>query len=58
MGTQKVSLRFDHQVYGNIVRKPDDSIWAGREERYSTHAGLEFHGISWVLGSHATRCEV
>ena len=33
VGTQKLTL--------SIVRIPD---WAGREERYSTHAGLEFHG--------------
>ena len=45
-------LRFDHQEYGDIVRIAVDSDWAGSEERYSTHAGLEFHGEhlvgSWV----------
>ena len=50
--TQKLVLRFDHQEYGDIVRIPVDSDWAGSEERYSTHAGLEFHGEylvdSWV----------
>ena len=34
------------------MRIPVDSDWAGSEERYSTHAGLEFHGghlvDSWV----------
>ena len=45
-------LRFDHQEYGDTVRNAIDSDWAGSEERYSTHAGLEFHGEhlvdSWV----------
>ena len=45
-------LRFDHQEYGDTVRIPVDSDWAGSEERYSTHAGLECHGghlvDSWV----------
>ena len=52
VGTDKLVLRFDHQEYGDIVRIPVDSDWAGSEERYSTHAGLEFHGEhlvdSWV----------
>ena len=42
--TEKFTLRFDHQEYGDIVRIPVDADWAGSEERYSTHAGLEFHG--------------
>ena len=46
------TLRFDLQEYGDIVRIPVDSDWAGSDERYSTHAGLEFHGghlvDSWV----------
>ena len=52
VGTQMLTLRFDHQDYGGIVRIPVDADWAGSEERYSTHAGLEFHGghlvDSWV----------
>ena len=52
VGTQMLTLRFDHQEYGDTVRIPVDSDWAGSEERYSTHAGLEFHGghlvDSWV----------
>ena len=44
VGTQKLTLRFDHQEYGDIVRIAVDSDWAGSDERYSTHAGLEFHG--------------
>ena len=52
VGTQKLTLRFDHQEYGDIVRFFVDSDWAGSEERYSTSAGLEFHGghlvDSWV----------
>ena len=44
VGTQKLTLRFDHQEYSDIVRVTIDSDWAGSEERYSTRAGLEFHG--------------
>ena len=43
-GTQKLALRFDHQEYGDTVKIPVDSDWAGSQERYSTYAGLEFHG--------------
>ena len=53
VGTQKLALRFDHQEYGDIVRISVDPDWAGSEERYSAHAGLEFHGEhlvdSWVV---------
>ena len=52
VGTEKLVLRFDHQEYGDTVRSAVDSDWAGSEERFSTHAGLEFHGEhlvdSWV----------
>ena len=52
VGFEKVVLRFDHQEYGDTVRIAVDSDWAGSEERYSTHARLEFHGEhlvgSWV----------
>ena len=52
VGTEKLVLRFGHQEYGDTVRITVDSDWAGSEERYSTHAGLEFHGEhlvdSWV----------
>ena len=52
VGTQMLTVRFDHQEYGDTLRIPVDSDWAGSEERYSTHAGLEFHGghlvDSWV----------
>ena len=52
VGTEKLVLRFDHQEYGDAVRIAVDSDWAGSEERYSTHAGQEFHGEhlldSWV----------
>ena len=52
VGTEKLVLRFDHQEYGDIVRIVVDSDWAGSEERYSTHAGLDFHEEhlvdSWV----------
>ena len=44
VGTQKLTLRFDHQEYSDNVRIPVGSDWAGSEERYSTHAGLELHG--------------
>ena len=44
MGTQKLTLRFDHQEYGDIVTIPVASDWAGGEEPYSTYAGQEFHG--------------
>ena len=36
VGTQKLTLRFDHQQCGDIVKIPVDSDWAGSEERYST----------------------
>ena len=59
MGTQMLTLRFDHQEYGDTVRIPVDSDWAGSEERYSTHAGLEFHGghlvDSWVESADQVR---
>ena len=52
VGTEKLVLRFDHQEYGDTLRIAVDSDWAGSEERYSTHTGLEFHGEhlvdSWV----------
>ena len=52
VGTQKLTLRFDHQEGGDIVRIPVHSHWAGSDERYSTHSGLESHGglleDSWV----------
>ena len=52
VSTQMLTLRLDHQEYGDTVRNSVDSDWAGSEERYSTHAGLEFHGghlvDSWV----------
>ena len=52
VGGEKLVLRFEHQEYGDTVRIAVDSVWAGSEERYSTHAGLEFHGEhlvdSWV----------
>ena len=55
VGTQMLTLTFDHQEYGDTVRIPVDSDWAGREERYSTHARLEFHGghlvDSWVASN-------
>ena len=44
VGTQKFTLRFDHQEFSDIVRIPVDSDWAGSEERYSTQERLEFHG--------------
>ena len=53
VGTQKRVLRFYHQEYGDTVRIAVQSDSAGSEERYSTHAGLEFHGEhvvdSWVV---------
>ena len=52
VGTQMLTLRFDHQECGDTVRITEDSDWAGSEECSSTHAGLEFHGEnlvgSWV----------
>ena len=52
VGTEKLVLRFDHQENGDTVSIAVDSDWTGSEERYSTHAGLEFHGEhlvdSWV----------
>ena len=52
VGTEKLVLRFDHQECGDTVRIAVDSDWAGSEERYSTHAGMKFHGEhlvdSWV----------
>ena len=58
VGTHKVTLRFDHQEYGDIVRIPVDSDLAGSEESYSTHAGLEFHGghlvDSWVASDRVS----
>ena len=52
VGTQKLTLSFDHQECDDIVRIHVDSDWAGSEARYSTHAGLEFQGghlvDSWV----------
>ena len=52
VGTEKLVLRFDHQKYGDTVGIAVDSDWAGSEQRYSTHARLEFHGEhlvdSWV----------
>ena len=43
VGMQKLSLRFDHQEHRDTVRIHVDSDWAGSEERFSTHAGLEAH---------------
>ena len=44
VGTQKLVLRFDHQEYGDTVRIPVDSDWAGKR-------GTPFHarraGIPW-----------
>ena len=44
------------KLYGDTVRIVVDSDWAGSDERYSTHAGLEFHGEhrvdSWVAPDH------
>ena len=58
MGTQKLSLRFDHLEYGGIVRMPVDSNWSGTEERYSTHAGREFQeDILWIPALRQTRYE-
>ena len=48
VGTEKLVLRFDHQEYGHTLRIAVDSDWAGSEERYSTHTGLEFHGEQLV----------
>ena len=58
VGTQMLTFRFDHQEYGDTLRIPVDPDWAGSEDLYSTHAGLEFHGghlvDSWVcIGSSA-----
>ena len=50
MGTQELTVRFDHQEYGDIVRIPVDSDWAGGQERNSTHAGLEFDGGHLIPG--------
>ena len=54
--TQKLTPKFDYQEYSDIVKIPVDSYWAGSEERYSTHAGLEFHEghlvDSWVASDH------
>ena len=55
-----LTLRFDHQEYGDTVRIPVDSDWAGSEERYSTLAGLEFHGghlvdVSGKVSSEVTK---
>ena len=33
VGTEKLVLRFDHQEYSDIVRIPENSDWAGSEER-------------------------
>ena len=33
LGTQKLTLRFDHQDHGDTVRISVDSDWAGSEER-------------------------
>ena len=43
VGTLKFSVGFDHEEYGDIVRILMDSDWAGSEERYSTHGGIEFN---------------
>ena len=55
VGTQKLALRFGQSEYGDTVRIAVGSGWAGSEERYSTHAGLEFHGEplvdSWVASN-------
>ena len=50
MGTQELTVRFHHQEYGDIVRIPVDSDWAGGQERNSTHAGLEFDGGHLIPG--------
>ena len=61
VGTQKLTLRFNHLKYGVIVRISVGSDWAGSEERYSTHAGLEFHGghlvDSWVASDQVRALE-
>ena len=60
VGTQKLTLRFDHPEYGDIERIPVDSDLAGSEERYSTRAGLEFHGrhlVDQCGGLHLIMCE-
>ena len=56
VGTQMLTLRFDHQKYGDTVRIPVDSDSAGSEERYFTHAGLEFHGRHLVDSWLQSRC--
>ena len=54
VGTQKLTLRFDHQEFCDIVRISVDTLWAGSEERYSTHAGLGGHLVdSWVAFDQA-----
>ena len=54
VGTQKLALRFGHQEYGDTLRIAVGSDWAGSEERYSTHAGLEFHGEHLVASWFAS----
>ena len=58
VGSQKLVLRFDHQEYGDTLRIAVDSDWAGSEERYSTHAGLDsMENISWIRGLLPIKCE-
>ena len=58
VGTQKFTLRFDYQEWGDIVRIPVDSDWAGSEERYSTMQDLySTEDTFWILGLHPIKCE-
>ena len=58
VGTQMLTLKFDHQEYGDTVRIPVDSDWAGSEERYSTHmqGWSSMEDISWIRGLHQIKC--
>ena len=56
VGTDKLVLRFDHQEYGDTVRIAVDSGRAGSEERYSTHAGVKFHGEHLTLHLSTAVC--
>ena len=61
VGTEKLVLRFDHQESGGTARIAADSDLAGSEERYSTHAVLEFHGAhlvdKWVASDQSASIE-
>ena len=57
VGTQKLTLRFDHQDYSDIVRIPEIQL----EVRKGTPPMQDLNStedILWILGQHPIRYEL